>query len=186
MDVFQHISFTTDFLFDRLWDTCPSQDPGSLALDTVKQLYIDTKLIAGNMTLAECPSILANQSFSCTDYGFTDYGRNASDYAKPTPLHSATGTWSVTNGILTSPVSGPTYTWTAWNTTVTITAASTEAVATRTAGATDKVTGSTTGTATGTATGGTFESTGAAPTLVALQHPIAALVGLGGVAFAFL
>ncbi|KAG9529066.1 hypothetical protein KCU93_g3867, partial [Aureobasidium melanogenum] len=171
---------------DRLWDTCPSQDPGYIALDTVKQLYIDTALIGGNITLAQCPSILANQSFSCTDYGFTNYGKNASDYAKPTPLHSATGTWSDVNGVLTSPVSGPTYTWTAWNTTFTITAASVEAVATRTASATEKVTGSSTGSVTGTASGQASKSTGAAPTVGALQHPAAALMGLGGLAFALL
>lgn len=172
----------------RLWDTCPSQDPGDIALDTVKQLYIDTPIIGGNITLAECPSILANQSFNCADYGFTNYGKNASEYAKPTPLHSATGTWSDVNGILTSPVSGPTYTWTAWNTTFTITAASVEAVATRTASATSsgKVTGSSTGSVSGTASGQTSKSTGAAPTGMALQHPAAALVGLGGIAFALL
>ncbi|KAG9725170.1 hypothetical protein KCU73_g13239, partial [Aureobasidium melanogenum] len=170
----------------ELWDTCPSQDPGYIALDTVKQLYIDTALIGGNITLAQCPSILANQSFSCTDYGFTNYGKNASDYAKPTPLHSATGTWSDVNGILTSPVSGPTYTWTAWNTTFTITAASVEAVASRTASTTEKVTGSSTGSVTGTASGQTSKSTGAAPTVMALQHPAAALMGLGGFAFALL
>ncbi|KAH0142619.1 hypothetical protein KCU67_g13946, partial [Aureobasidium melanogenum] len=170
----------------ELWDTCPSQDPGYIALDTVKQLYIDTALIGGNITLAQCPSILANQSFSCADYGFTNYGKNASDYAKPTPLHSATGTWSDVNGILTSPVSGPTYTWTAWNTTFTITAASVEAVASRTASATEKVTGSSTGSATGTASSQASKSTGAAPTVGALQHPAAALMGLGGNAFALL
>ncbi|KAG9658376.1 hypothetical protein KCU64_g4553, partial [Aureobasidium melanogenum] len=169
-----------------LWDTCPSQDPGYIALDTVKLIYIDDSVIGGNITLADCPSILANQSFNCADYGFTNYGKNASDYAKPTPLHSATGNWSDVNGILTSPVSGPTYTWTAWNTTVTITAASVEAVATRTASTTEKVTGYSTGSATGTATGQTSKSTGAAPTVMALQHSAAALVGLGGFAFALL
>ncbi|KAK6000704.1 hypothetical protein QM012_003429 [Aureobasidium pullulans] len=175
-----------------LWDTCPSQNPGFIALDTVKQLYIDTAIIAGNITLAECPSILSNKSFSCSDYGFANYGKNASDYAKPTPLHSATGTWSEVNGILTSPVSGPTYTWTAWNTTVTITAASVEAVATRSASATGKGSGAaTSGSGTrssgsGTATGGTAKSTGAAPTVMALQHPAAAMVGLGGFALALL
>ncbi|KAG9655800.1 hypothetical protein KCU64_g6301, partial [Aureobasidium melanogenum] len=171
-----------------LWDTCPSQDPGYIYLDTVKQLYIDSSQIGGNITLADCPSILANQSFSCADYGFTNYGKNASDYAKPTPLHSATGTWSDVNGILTSPVSGPTYTWTAWNDTFTITAASVEAVATRTASTTssEKVTGSSTGSVSGIATGQTSKSTGAAPTVGALQHPAAALMGLGGIAFALL
>jgi hypothetical protein len=83
-------------------------------------------------------------------------------------------------------VSGPTYTWTAWNTTFTITAASVEAVATRTASATEKVTGSSTGSVTGTASVQTSKSTGAAPTAMALQHPAAALMGLGGIAFALL
>ncbi|KAH0372556.1 hypothetical protein KCU65_g1028, partial [Aureobasidium melanogenum] len=171
-----------------LWDTCPSQDPAYIALDTVKYTYINDSLIGGNITLADCPSILANQSFNCADYGFTNYGKNASDYAKPTPLHSATGTWSDVNGILTSPVSGPTYTWTALNDTFTITAASVDAMATRTASATssEKVTGSSTGSASGTASGQTSKSTGAAPTAMALQHPAAALVGLGGIAFALL
>lgn len=157
-------------------------------LDTVKQLYIDTPEIGGNITLADCPSILANQSFSCTDYGFTNYGKNASDYAKPTPLHSATGTWSDVNGILTSPVSGPTYTWTAWNTTFTIIAASVEAVATRTASASasEKATSGSTGSVSSTATSGTAKSTDAAPTNGALQHSAAALVGLGGFALALL
>lgn len=162
----------------------------------MKQMYIDTPIIGGNITLADCPAILANQSFSCADYGFTNYGKNASDYAKPTPLHSATGTWSDINGILTSPVSGATYTWEAGD--MTITAASVEAVATRTASATEKVTsgtagsspgtasGSATDTATGTAPGETTKSTGAAPTDRALQYPAAALVGLGGIAFALL
>lgn len=158
-------------------------------------MYIDTPIIGGNITLADCPAILANQSFSCTDYGFTNYGKNASDYAKPTPLHSATGTWSDINGILTSPLSGATFTWADG---ATITAASVEAVATRTASTTEKVmsgttgsatgtaTGTTTGTANGTAPGETTKSTGAAPTNGALHYPAAALVGLGGIAFALL
>lgn len=118
------------------------------------------------------------------DYGFSIYGANASDYARPTPLHSATGTWSDTNGVLTAPVSGATYTWTAWNATFTITAASVEAVATRSASATGKTSGSVTGSVTGTGTGASSTSTGAAPTLMAAQHPAAALMGLGGLAFA--
>ena len=64
------------------------------------------------------------------------YGVNASDYARPTPLHSATGIWSDTSGSLTAPISGATYTWTAWDAAFTITAASVEAVATRSASAT--------------------------------------------------
>jgi hypothetical protein len=138
------------------------------------------------------------------DNGFSTYvyGVNASDYAKPTPIHSATGTWSDTNGILTAPVSGATYTWTAWNETFTVTAASVEAVATRSASTTvqtitsgsgkdsgsmtGSITGSATGSVTGTASGASGMSTGAAPTMMAAQYPAAALMGLGGLAFALL
>jgi hypothetical protein len=138
------------------------------------------------------------------DNGFSNYvyAVNASDYAKPTPLHSATGTWSDINGILTAPVSGATYTWTAWNETFAVTAASVEAVATRSASSTARttssatgkdsssMTGSVTGSATdsviGPAIGASGTSTGAAPTMMAAQYPTAALMGLGGLAFALL
>ncbi|KAI4730480.1 hypothetical protein E4T49_01760 [Aureobasidium sp. EXF-10728] len=166
-----------------LWDTCPSQDPAYIALATIKQIYIDSDRNGNNNSLAHCASRLASGNFSCVDYGFSTYGKNASEYAKPTPLHSATGTWSDVNGILTSPVSGAIYTWTAWNTTFTNTAVSVEAVATRTADASQQITGS----VTGTAIGGSSTSTGgAAPTLNAVQRPAAALLGLGGIALALL
>ncbi|THW30733.1 hypothetical protein D6D25_05861 [Aureobasidium pullulans] len=176
------------------WDTCKDQDPGYIILNYVKEAFIDNDSDGNNNSLAQCVSRL--QNFSCVDYGFSIYGVNASDYARPTPLHSATGVWSDTNGILTAPVSGATYTWTAWNATFTITAASVEAVATRSASATGetsgsangsvtrKGTGSVTGSVTGTGTGASSTSTGAAPTLMAAQHPAAALMGLGGLAFA--
>jgi hypothetical protein len=179
-----------------IWDDCKDQDPAYIGLTTLKQIYIDSEQIGGNGSLAQCSTRL--QNFSCVEYGFSSYGNNASDYARPTPLHSATGTWSDTNGILTAPVSGATYTWTAWNTTFTVTAASVEAVATRSASAsssatgkdtgsaTGKVTGSVTGSVTGTAIGGPSTSTGAAPTLMAAQQTAAALMGLGGLAFALL
>jgi hypothetical protein len=188
------------------WDTCKDQDPGYIVLDYIKEAFIDDDSHGNNNSLAQCSSRL--QNFNCVEYGFSIYGVNASDYARPTPLHSATGTWSDTNGILTAPVSGATYTWTAWNATFTITAASVEAVATRSASATGetsgivtgkasssangsvtrKGTGSVTGsvTGTGTGTGASSVSTGAAPTLMAAQHPAAALMGLGGLAFALL
>ena len=111
-------------------------------------------------------------------------------------MHSATGTWSDGNGILTAPVSGATYTWTGWNETFTVTARSVEAVASRSASAsatgkdtgvaTGSITGSVTGSVTGTAIGGSSTSTGAAPTLMAAQQTAAALVGLGGLALALL
>lgn len=164
------------------WDTCKDQDPGYIVLNYVKEAFIDNDSDGNNNSLAQCVSRL--QNFSCVDYGFSIYGANASDYARPTPLHSATGTWSDTNGVLTAPVSGATYTWTAWNATFTITAASVEAVATRSASATGKTSGSVTGSVTGTGTGASSTSTGAAPTLMAAQHPAAALMGLGGLAFA--
>lgn len=174
------------------WDTCKDQEPGYIILNYLKEAFID----GNNNSLAQCVSRL--QNFSCVDYGFSIYGVNASDYARPTPLHSATGTWSDTNGVLTAPVSGATYTWTAWNATFTITAASVEAVATRSASTTgetsgsangsvtQKGTGSVTGSVTGTGTGASSTSTGAAPTLMGAQHPAAALMGLGGLAFALL
>jgi hypothetical protein len=163
-------------------------------LDYIGAEFFDKK--GSNNSLAQCASRL--QKFNCVDYGFTyGYGVNASDYAKPTPLHSATGTWSDINGILTAPVSGATYTWTGWNATFTVTAASVEAVATRsasttgqtTSSATGKDAGSMTGSATGksgTASGASSTSAGAAPTLMAAQYPAAALIGLGGLAFALL
>ncbi|KAG9517895.1 hypothetical protein KCV07_g5936, partial [Aureobasidium melanogenum] len=186
------------------WDTCKDQDPGYIVLNYIKEAYIDDDSLGNNNSLAQCSSRL--QNFDCVDYGFSIYGANASDYARPTPMHSATGTWSDTNGILTAPVSGATYTWTAWNVTLTITAASVEAVATRSASATGepssmsagktsgsangsvtrKGTGSVTGSVTGTGTGAPSMTTGAAPTLMAAQHPAAALMGLGGLAFALL
>ena len=74
---------------------------------------------------------------------------------------------------------------------------SVEAVASRSASATatgkdtgvasGSITGSVTGSVTGTAIGGpSSTSTGAAPTLMAAQQTAAALVGLGGLAFALL
>jgi len=113
-------------------------------------------------------------------------------------LHSAIGTWSDTNGILAAPVSGATYTWTAWNATFTITAAPVEAMATRTTSATietsssengsmtQKGTASFTGSVTGTGTSASSTSTGAAPRLMAAQHRAAALMGLSGLAIALL
>ena len=186
------------------WDTCKDQDPGYIILDYIKEAFIDDDSHGNNNSLAQCPSRL--QNFNCADYGFGAYGVNASDYARPTPLHSATGTWSDTNGILTAPVSGATYTWTAWNATFTITAASVEAVATRSASTTGEtsgivtgkasgsadgsVTGNDTGSVTssvaGTGTSASSTSTGAAPTLMVAQHRAAALMGLGGLAFALL
>jgi hypothetical protein len=160
-------------------------------LDYIGAEFFDKK--GSNNSLTQCASRL--QNFNCVDYGFTyGYGVNASDYAKPTPLHSATGTWSDVNGIITAPVSGATYTWTGWNATFTVTAASVEAVATRsasttgqtTSSATGKDTGSMTGSVTGTASGASSMSAGAAPTLMAAQYPAAALIGLGGLAFALL
>jgi predicted extracellular nuclease len=162
-------------------------------LDWIKEDYIDDSRHGNNNSLAECASRL--QNFNCVNYGFTAYGVNASDYAKPTPLHSATGTWSDINGILTAPVSGATYTWTGWNATFTVTAASVEAVATRSASTTGQTTSSATGkdagSMTGSATGKDGDasgatSTGAAPTLMAAQQTAAALMGLGGLAFALL
>lgn len=186
------------------WDTCKDQDPGYIVLNYLKEAYIDNDSHGNNNSLAQCSSRL--QHFNCVDYGFSIYGVNASDYARPTPLHSATGTWSDTNGVLTAPVSGATYTWTAWNATFTITAASVKAVATRSASATGETSGvvteeasgsangsvtrkstsSVTGSATGTGTGASSISTGAAPTMMAAQHSAAALMGLGGLAFALL
>jgi hypothetical protein len=182
------------------WDTCKDQDPGYIVLDYLKAAFIDK--IGNNNSLAQCSSRL--QNFNCMDNGFSTYvyGVNASDYAKPTPLHSATGTWSDINGILTAPVSGATYTWTAWNETLTVTAASVEAMATRSASTTAQmtssatgkdagsmtgsITGSVTGSVTGSAIGESGTSTGVAPTLMAAQYPAAALMGLGGLAFALL
>lgn len=189
---------------NSVWDTCKDQDPGYIILNYIKKAFIDDDSHGNNNSLAQCSSRL--QNFNCVDYGFSMYGANASDYARPTPLHSATGTWSDTNGILTAPVSGATYTWTAWNATFTITAASVEAMATRSAStsgeasgivtgkasgsANDSVTrkdaGSVTGSVTGTGTSTSFMSIGAAPTLMAAQHRAAALMGLGGLAFALL
>ncbi|KAI5240569.1 hypothetical protein E4T43_06035 [Aureobasidium subglaciale] len=167
------------------YDTCPDADPGPIVLNVLQQQYIDSTRRGNNNSLSQCASRLEN--FNCADYGFTEYANNASDYARPTPLHSATGTFSDVNGILTSPVSGATYTWTAWNMTYTITAASVEAVATRTASATEKASGSVTGSVTGTAIGAPSTSTGAAaPTLIAVQYPAAALMGLSGLALAVL
>ncbi|THZ14009.1 hypothetical protein D6C91_07550 [Aureobasidium pullulans] len=161
-----------------MYDTCPDQNPGPIALDLVRQIYIEQNP-TGNNSLEQCVSRLASGNFSCTDYGFNLYGNNATDYAKPTPIHSVTGNFSDINGILKTPVSGATYTFTGWNTTYTITAASVEAVATRSASAT-KVSGSVTGSVTGTAINA--PSTGAAaPTMSA-----AALIGLSGLAFALL
>ncbi|KAI4849887.1 hypothetical protein E4T44_03072 [Aureobasidium sp. EXF-8845] len=182
------------------WDTCKDQDAAYIILDYMKANWIDKK--GSNNSLAQCPSRLEN--FNCMENGFStySYGMNATDYARPTPLHSATGTWSDINGILTAPVSGATYTWTAYNTTLTITAASVEAVATRIASSTAQTTtsgsgkdsgsmtssftGSATGSVTGTAIGASGTSAGAAPTLMAAQYPAAALMGLGGLAFALL
>ena len=174
------------------WDTCKDQDPGYIVLDYIKAAIIDNDSYGYNNSLAQCSSRL--QNFDCADHGFSLYGVNASDYARSTPLHSATGTWSDTNGILTAPVSGATYTWTGWNSTFTVTAKSVEAVASRTAGASGKdtgvatgsVTGSITGSVTGTAIGAPSTSTGAAPTLMAARQTAAALVGLGGLALALL
>lgn len=178
------------------WDTCKDQDPGYIVLDYIKAAFIDNDSHGYNNSLAQCSSRL--QNFDCADHGFSLYGVNASDYARTTPLHSATGTWSDTNGILTAPVSGVTYTWTAWNTTFTITAASVEAVVTRTASATGetdnsangsvtpKGTESFTGSVTGTGTSSSSTSTGVAPKLMATQHPAAVLMGLGGLAIALL
>ncbi|KAI5195603.1 hypothetical protein E4T39_08146 [Aureobasidium subglaciale] len=186
------------------WDLCKDQDPGYIVLNYLKEAYIDDDSLSNNNSLAQCSSRL--QDFNCVDYGFSIYGVNASDYARPTPLHSATGTWSDTNGILTAPVSGATYTWTAWNGTFTITAASVKAVATRSASATGEIsdiftvktsdsadgsvtrkgTGSVTGSVTEIGTGASSISTGTAPTLMAAQHPAAALMGFGGLAFALL
>ncbi|KAI5211447.1 hypothetical protein AUEXF2481DRAFT_25826 [Aureobasidium subglaciale EXF-2481] len=167
------------------YDTCPDADPGPIVLNALQQQYIDSTRRGNNNSLSQCASRLAN--FNCVDYGFTEYANNASDYARLTPLHSATGTFSDVNGVLTSPVSGATYTWTAWNMTYTITAASVEAVATRTASATGKISGSVTGSVTGTAIGAPSTNTGAAaPTLIAVQYPAAALMGLSGLALALL
>ncbi|KAH0287927.1 hypothetical protein M436DRAFT_81474 [Aureobasidium namibiae CBS 147.97] len=178
------------------WDTCKDQDPGYIVLDYIRAAFIDRDSHGNNNSLAQCPSQL--QNFDCTDHGFSLYGVNASDYARSTPLHSATGTWSDTNGILTAPVSGATYTWTAWNATLIITAASVEAMATRTASATgetsnsgngsvtQKGAGSFTGSMTGTGTSASSMSTGAASELMAAQHPAAALMGLGGLVIALL
>lgn len=169
-------------------------------MDYIKATWIDKE--GSNNSLAQCPSRLEN--FNCMENGFStySYGMNATDYARPTPLHSATGTWSDNPGILTAPVSGATYTWTAYNTTLTITAASVEAVATRIASTTaltpssatgkdagsktGSVTTSVSGSVTGTASGASSKSTGAAPTMMAAQYPAAALMGLGGLAFALL
>jgi hypothetical protein len=174
-------------LRNSMWDSSKDQDPAYIGLEAYKSVFIDSIGDGINGTLAQCSSLLGN--FSCVDYGYSAYGQNASDFAKPTPLHSATGTWSDTNGILTAPVSGATYTWTARNATVTVTAVSVDAVATRSASATGKESGSTTGSATGksgTASGASSTSAGAAPTLMAAQYPAAALMGLGGLAFALL
>ncbi|KAI5247049.1 hypothetical protein E4T42_06143 [Aureobasidium subglaciale] len=177
-------NFTNEYL-DPTYDTCPDADPGPIVLNALQQQYIDSTRRGNNNSLSQCASRLAN--FNCADYGFTEYANNASDYARLTPLHSATGTFSDVNGILTSPVSGATYTWTAWNMTYTITAASVEAVATRTASATGKISGSVTGSVTGTAIGAPSTNTGAAaPTLIAVQYPAAALMGLSGLALALL
>ncbi|KAI4852118.1 hypothetical protein E4T44_01701 [Aureobasidium sp. EXF-8845] len=183
-----------------VWDTCKDADPNYIILDWAKFDFIDDHDNGNNNSLAQCSSRL--QNFNCVDYGFSAYGVNASDFAKPTPLHSATGTWSDTNGILTAPVSGTTYTWTAWNETFTGTAASVEAMATRSASTTGQttssatgkdagsmtgsITGSATGSVTGAASGASGTSTGAAPTMMAAQYPAAALMGLGGLAFALL
>lgn len=162
----------------------------------MKATWIDKE--GSNNSLAQCPSRLEN--FNCMENGFSTYtyGMNATDYARPTPMHSATGTWSDNPGILTAPVSGATYTWTAYNTTITVTAASVEAVATRIASSTaqttpnatgkdaSSMTGSVTGSVTGSASGASSMSTGAAPTLMAAKYPAAALMGLGGLAFALL
>lgn len=170
----------------------------------LKEAYIDDDSHGNNNSLAQCSSRL--QSFNCVDYGFSMYSANASDYARPTPLHSATGTWSDTNGILTAPVSGATHTWTAWNATFTITATSVEAVAARSASTTGEIsgvvtgkasgsadgsvtgkdTGSVTGSVIGTGTSASSMSTGAAPALMAAQHRAATFMGLGGLAVALL
>lgn len=178
------------------WDTCKDQDPGYIILNYVKEAFIENDSDGNNNSLAQCVSRL--QNFSCVDYGFSIYGVNASDYARPTPLHSATGTWSDNPGILTAPVSGATYTWTAYNTTITVTAASVEAVATRIASSTaqttpnatgkdaSSMTSSVTGSVTESASGASSISTSGAPTLMAAKYPLAALVGLSGFAFTLL
>jgi hypothetical protein len=179
-----------------IWDNCKDQDPGYIALNYINDYVIDDDFYGNNNSLAQCPSQL--QNFNCADYGFGDFDKSISDYARPTPIHSATGTWSDTNGIITAPVSGATYTWSAWSATITVTAASVEAMATTSASSAAQMTssgtgkdsgsatGSVTGSVTGSASGASGTSTGAAPTLMAAQYPAAALMGLGGLAFALL
>lgn len=162
-----------------MYDVCPDTNPSILGLGTVFDMYVKGG-DDGNGTLQQCADRLEN--YSCTDNGYSHYGKNATDYAKSTPLHSATGNLTDLSGIITSPVSGATFTWTGINSTYTITAASVEAMKTKSASAT----GSGSSKASGAATGATASSIGAAATMGLVQGPVAALMGLSGLAVALL
>lgn len=179
--------------FAAMDDICPDTNPQLLGLGDVDAIYIQGGDEADDNgdNIGLCVSRIGSSgNFSCANHGWDTYGTNASDYAKPTPVHSATGALTDLPGAITSPVSGATYTWTAFNGTYTITAASVEAVATRSVATTGSAKGSSTSdsakTATGTAAVSSVASGAAAAVTGYVQGPVAAIAGLAGLAFALL
>lgn len=161
-----------------MYNVCPDTNPDILGLNEVRALYLG----ADNITAADCPARLS--SYDCVAHGFNasgSYGTNASSWANSPLPHTATGSLTDKAGIITSPVSGATYTWTALNATYTVTAASVEAMATKTASAASTASGS--GTSTASASKGSSSSS-AGQKLNLEQRSVVAFAGFAGVALA--
>lgn len=83
----------------RTWDICPSTDPGILGGDTLDEGW------------TECGSDL--EEFSCQDLGFSSPAGNVTNFYTPgnfPPNGTQDGVFNT--GVVSSPVSGSTYTWT--------------------------------------------------------------------------